>query len=199
MSAIHGAALPSVLAFESNYPMARTARSETVTVDLEIADRDLLVQLTGPGGEHLRELERALCVAVGVRGNQIILRGEAREVANAERGLAEVLEQLSRRCQQALRTEDVFARWGGEEFACLLRQTKLLAATQFAERLRKIIADTPFEIQGETGQQRIKITISLGVATLTSGRHETQAALLEEADQRLYRAKERGRNRVVSV
>lgn len=78
--------------------MARTARSdpETVTVDLEVTDRDALIRLTGPLGEHLRSFETEYGISVGMRGNRILLRGARENVAEAERGLAEVLDQLSR-------------------------------------------------------------------------------------------------------
>ncbi len=88
--------------------MARTARSEAdsdprgsdpdavVTVDLEVTDRDLLVALSGPNGEHLRALEAEFGVLAGVRGNKIILRGGSNGVAEAERGLLEILDQLAK-------------------------------------------------------------------------------------------------------
>lgn len=82
--------------------MARTARSrppadqETVTVDLEVADRDLLLRLTGPGGELLRTLESEWGVSAGVRGNQLLLRGPAEAVEHAERSATEILDQLAK-------------------------------------------------------------------------------------------------------
>jgi phosphate starvation-inducible PhoH-like protein len=69
---------------------------ETVTADLEVADRDLLLRLTGPNASHLRALEKEYGIAAGVRGNTILLRGSAGAVADAERGLAEVLAMLGR-------------------------------------------------------------------------------------------------------
>ncbi len=110
----------------------------------------------------------------------------------------QVLQQISRRCFSQLRTEDLFARWGGEEFVILLRQTLLVHATQFAERLRAYIADEPFDVRCDNGQQMLTVTVSLGVSMIEPKVHLTDEALLEETDQRLYRAKAAGRNRVVS-
>jgi len=69
---------------------------EVVTADLEVADRDLLVRLTGPNAKHLRTLEKEYGIAAGIRGNTILLRGAPGPVADAERGLAEVLAMLGR-------------------------------------------------------------------------------------------------------
>ncbi len=79
--------------------MARTARSDpapSITADLEVEDRDLLVELTGPEGVHLAAIQREYGVSVGVRGNRLILRGAPDEVAAAQRGLAQVLAQMAR-------------------------------------------------------------------------------------------------------
>jgi len=87
-----------VIALGEALSMARTARSEPpedVTVDLEVTDRDLLVQLTGPRREHLTAMEAAYGVTAGVRGNHVLLRGAASAVADARRALTEVLEQLA--------------------------------------------------------------------------------------------------------
>jgi len=82
--------------------MARTAGSESgndphgaVTVDLEVADRDLLVQLSGPNGQRLRALEAEFGILAGIRGNKIMLRGAPTAVGEAERGLLEILAQLA--------------------------------------------------------------------------------------------------------
>ena len=89
--------------------MARTARSqppqaeETITVDLEVADRDLLMRLTGPGGDLLRSLEEEWGVSVGVRGNQLTLRGAPDAVERAQWAASEVLGQLEKNPRLARR------------------------------------------------------------------------------------------------
>jgi diguanylate cyclase (GGDEF)-like protein len=105
-----------------------------------------------------------------------------------------VLKQAARAIAQRLRTEDMFARFGGEEFTVILRGVNLAGATRLAERLRTTVAALPMVAQGVN----IPVTMSLGCATLACTDVKTEAALLEVADRRLYRAKNLGRNRVVS-
>ena len=69
---------------------------EPITTDLEVADRELLIRLTGPNGSHLRALEKEYGISAGIRGNSILLRGGPDAVSEAERGLAEVLSMLQR-------------------------------------------------------------------------------------------------------
>jgi diguanylate cyclase (GGDEF)-like protein len=105
-----------------------------------------------------------------------------------------VLRQTARAVSQRLRTEDMFARFGGEEFAVILRGVNLSGAARLGERLRATVAALPTQSEGTP----IPVTISLGCATLSCCELKTEAALLAAADRRLYRAKHQGRNRVVS-
>ena len=93
-----------------------------------------------------------------------------------------------------LRAVDLVARYGGEEFVCLLPDIDAGAAVVIGEKLRKAVAD--LGIPHEYSQAAAYVTISLGVATMIPRREETSLALLEQADQNLYRAKEQGRNRL---
>jgi diguanylate cyclase (GGDEF)-like protein len=104
-----------------------------------------------------------------------------------------VLEAMARRLSGVVRREDVLARYGGEEFAILCRETDRDSAIAFAERLRSIVAFAPFI----AGNREIAITISVGLASLPSADYRDAEELLLAADRSLYRAKERGRNRVV--
>ncbi len=104
-----------------------------------------------------------------------------------------VLKQTARAISQRLRTEDTFARFGGEEFAVILRGVNLSGAARLGERLRATVAALPAVSHGHP----IPVTISLGCATLACSEQKTVAALLEVADRRLYLAKNSGRNRVV--
>jgi phosphate starvation-inducible PhoH-like protein len=69
---------------------------DETTADLEVSDRELLMRLTGPNASHLRAFEKEYGVAAGVRGNTILLRGPSAAIAEAERGLAEILSVLQR-------------------------------------------------------------------------------------------------------
>jgi diguanylate cyclase (GGDEF)-like protein len=96
----------------------------------------------------------------------------------------------------ALRSEDLFGRYGGEEFIVAFAETDLAGAIQAAERLRLAIADIRLEHEGETRS----ITASLGVASfgdLRGESGETIDSVINTADQALYNAKAAGRNRVL--
>lgn len=104
-----------------------------------------------------------------------------------------VLRELTRACHQGLRTEDMFARFGGEEFAVLLRGVPLSGAARAAERLRLAIAEQVF-----VGDPPLSVSVSIGCASITCVDDPTSAALIHIADQRLYEAKQAGRGRVVA-
>ncbi len=102
------------------------------------------------------------------------------------------LSRLSGRVNDAIRAEDVFARYGGEEFVVLLREAPEDKAFILAERLRRLIETTDFTFNG----QQIKVTVSIGVATLQDSDYPDTDAFVASADKHLYRAKQAGRNRV---
>jgi diguanylate cyclase (GGDEF)-like protein len=109
-----------------------------------------------------------------------------------------VLSQLGTIVGKASRTEDVFSRYGGEEFAVVLREIDSANAVRFAERTLKRIAQHDFAITDKEGQrQTIKLTISAGIATLNKNvRYATMDEFITAADKHLYIAKQAGRNRV---
>ncbi|OYY81654.1 MAG: hypothetical protein B7Y33_01345, partial [Hydrogenophilales bacterium 16-62-9] len=98
-----------------------------------------------------------------------------------------VLTQLAVSVSNTIRTIDLFARWGGEEFVVLLPGSDLNAGRVLAEKLRMALATQPFSDVGQ-------VTCSFGVAELAPG--DTADALIRKADHCLYRAKASGRNRV---
>ena len=105
------------------------------------------------------------------------------------------LRQLARTIKIFLREYDLVGRFGGEEFALLLPQTGEQDARRVAERMRTHIADMPIDVGGAAGSEIIRITVSIGVAALsTTGSQLTE--LLATADAALYRAKHAGRNQV---
>jgi len=103
----------------------------------------------------------------------------------------QVLEKVTARLRDKLRTVDIVGRYGGEEFSILLPESEPAGALEAGERLRRCIADELIE----TSQGILKVTISLGLTTLTDN-SKTLEELLKFADQALYQAKEAGRNRV---
>ncbi len=89
------------------------------------------------------------------------------------------------------RPYDVIARFGGEEFVCLLPQTAMKDAVMIAERmLSKVQA---LQIEHLDSELEQLVTVSLGVATMKANDAVTPQVLLEEADRQLYQAKESGR------
>jgi two-component system cell cycle response regulator len=107
----------------------------------------------------------------------------------------DVLKEFARRMQANVRGVDLACRMGGEEFVVVMPDTDVALAYSIAERLRQQIADRAFA--AAQGAVELKITVSIGVAA-TLGIADDASALLERADQALYRAKREGRNRVVA-
>ncbi|HUK61339.1 MAG TPA: PleD family two-component system response regulator [Stellaceae bacterium] len=106
-----------------------------------------------------------------------------------------VLRELTSRIARHVRTFDLFARYGGEEFVVVLPETDRRVAEGVAERLRMVVAETPFQVEGVA--DGLAVTISIGLA-VTADARETADSLLRRADEALYAAKAAGRNRVVS-
>ena len=104
-----------------------------------------------------------------------------------------VLRCISLIAKEVLRNMDIIARIGGEEFLILLPDTHLHGSALVAERLRKAMADYQFSYEG----LNIRVTISLGV-TEAIGDSQLEY-LLQVVDENLYKAKQRGRNRMVAI
>jgi diguanylate cyclase (GGDEF)-like protein len=102
----------------------------------------------------------------------------------------EVLVSFAAMLKDGLRATDIAARWGGEEFIILLPETKHDEALEVAERLRALAENASYA-------DGIKATISIGLAARTGMMERTEVLILR-ADEALYRAKNEGRNRVVS-
>lgn len=103
----------------------------------------------------------------------------------------QVLQIFAEACQEVIRSTDVMGRVGGEEFAMLLPDTPMKSAFNLAERLRARINKYPYL----AGDMLIDVTASLGVAECQPDDADFKA-LLQRADDALYRAKHAGRNQV---
>ncbi|HET8554274.1 MAG TPA: two-component regulator propeller domain-containing protein [Rhodanobacteraceae bacterium] len=101
-----------------------------------------------------------------------------------------VLATMVKHCRKQLRTNDIIGRYGGEEFAICLPETSLESAMALAERLRQDIAAT--EVVTPVGS--VRITVSIGVASLSPTSGDSLDILIARADKALYVAKEAGRN-----
>jgi diguanylate cyclase (GGDEF)-like protein len=106
----------------------------------------------------------------------------------------EVLRQIAELLADAVRSIDIVARFGGEEFVLILPQTGQQGARTFAERLCDRIAQNQFEAAG----RNMRLTVSIGCATFPSADIVSPEDFLARADEALYRAKSEGRNQVRS-
>src|SRR6202167_3634022 len=108
------------------------------------------------------------------------------------------LKEIAQRVDSQIRSMDTAARFGGDELAILLPEASRSEEHTLAERIREVIAAEPFAL---TDHIERSLTVSVGVAALSPGRHETDLKsladrLIADADAALYRAKALGRNRV---
>jgi two-component system cell cycle response regulator len=108
-----------------------------------------------------------------------------------------VLREVTRRLAAGVRPYDVVGRYGGEEFLIVFPGCNAANLVIGAERLRHCVANDPVE----TSAGRLSVTLSLGLASAEQGEKETldSETFLQTADQALYAAKARGRNRVESA
>ena len=111
----------------------------------------------------------------------------------------QVLKEIARTLNGMLRDYDVAGRFGGEEFSLLLPQTRAVDAFRIAERVRANIAALSVIAPGETGGERVQVTVSIGVAALDSGSRRELTQLMAAADAALYRAKASGRDQVQMI
>ena len=104
-----------------------------------------------------------------------------------------VLKHVSDLFKASIREQDGVARWGGEEFLFVLPDTEESNAVVLAEKVRETLATSPVDIQ----QKNVVITASFGVAQIDFEQGLDKALTL--ADKALYKAKEKGRNKVLSA
>ena len=100
-----------------------------------------------------------------------------------------VLQEVATRLRQRVRAADILGRWGGEEFLVICPETELAGAHELAETLRRAVAD-------EMGGQTHSVSISLGVSQHIPG--NAAEDLIRRTDERLYRAKDSGKNTVIA-
>ena len=104
------------------------------------------------------------------------------------------LREMTARIKGSIRKEELFARYGGEEFAIVLPETPLEGAIVLAERLCKVINQSPFQFE----EKIFNASISAGVTATSGEKGIVPIELIRRADEKLYQAKNEGRNRVCS-
>jgi two-component system cell cycle response regulator len=105
----------------------------------------------------------------------------------------QVLREVAAVIRETTRSEDLVARFGGEEFVVVLPFSVPDLATERAERIRVNLAERSIFAEGH----EIRVTASIGLAYAPAGRPRNEMALIMSADEALYRAKAEGRNCVV--
>jgi two-component system cell cycle response regulator len=105
-----------------------------------------------------------------------------------------VLRVVAAQVSRLIRAEDVFARYGGEEFVIVVRGIPNANVALFAERVRRSIEQLVIPL----GDMKLRATASFGAGSLEECSEKNADALIKLADDRLYKAKLGGRNRVAS-
>ncbi len=103
------------------------------------------------------------------------------------------LRDLATNIKHTIRKGDLIARYGGEEFTVVMPETPLEGGLKFAERLRQLVEDQPFRYEDTL----FHLTVSVGVASSDGENWTTSHELIRKADEKLYQAKQEGRNRVI--
>jgi two-component system cell cycle response regulator len=107
---------------------------------------------------------------------------------------SETIKLMGRIINEATRSSDIKARYGGDEYIIAMPETDPSASRIVAERIRKSIADQ--KVKGHLSDA-FQVTASVGVASYTPQKHKSYRDLIRDADLSLYVAKKTGRNRVV--
>lgn len=177
----------------------RKARLENAKLLLEVERLSVTDPLTGLRNRRgfMGEAQRGVDMAIRHRRplSVLMLDIDHFKRVNDTYGHAagdRVLAGIALICRSHLRTTDLLARFGGEEFCFLFPETTAKNGQLLADRLRASIAAATFETESEG----LSITVSIGISECT-GERDTLEKLLARSDEALYRAKNSGRNRVV--
>lgn len=171
---------------------------EALKLNQELAARDGLTGL--PNRRHMQEqmeLERQRCARHRRPLTLAQIDLDYFKRVNDTYGHAAgdlALRSFAKMAQTCIRSCDILARWGGEEFVIMLTDTDTKTALLILERLRRSIETMVIE---RNGQEALRITVSMGLAQHIPG--ESVEATLARADKALYQAKHAGRNRVVEA
>lgn len=176
--------------------LALVSRSQKL---LQLATRDPLTDLFSRGYvddrfavelSRARRYEKVLTIAV-IDADRFKLLNDT--YGHQAGDLA--LQRIGTLLHDTFRQSDTAGRYGGEEFVVILPETEMVAAQQKLESLRELVAATPISLPASG--ESVQVTISAGLATFPQD-GESTAELFALADDRMFQAKEEGRNRVVA-
>ncbi len=163
------------------------------------SERDALTGLANR--RHFQDVMRTRGAQQAFEGALLLVDIDHFKHVNDSHGHAagdEVLVEVARRLQEAVREEDLVVRWGGEEFLVFAPQLEASALQSFAERLLRAVAGTPVACQ----DTQLRVTASIGLAhfPITPHRHPVGwERAVNFVDMALYTAKSLGRNRAVGI
>lgn len=166
---------------------------------ISLATTDSLTGLMNRGWmavQYEKEFERAMRYSRPV--SLILLDLDDFKKINDTYGHAagdEVLRKVGACLSAQSRVHDLPGRYGGEEFAILLPETPQQGALVIAERIRRAISGQPTQFDTAT----IRVTASIGVASLEPGKDKSLKILMQRADEAVYSAKRRGKDQVVAA
>ena len=103
-----------------------------------------------------------------------------------------ILRQIASLLTASVRKNDIVARYGGEEFILILPEAGIEASSMIAERIRLSVESALFDV----GKAQSHVTVSLGISSFPVHQASSDGELIKMADQALYEAKRKGRNRV---
>jgi diguanylate cyclase (GGDEF)-like protein len=163
------------------------------------SERDALTGLANR--RHFQDVMRAHGAHEAFEGALLLIDIDHFKHINDRHGHAagdEVLVQVAQRLQEAVRENDLVARWGGEEFLVFAPRLGAEALAPLAERLLKAIGDTPVPVDGKA----LRVTASIGHARFPlppAQLAQTWEHAVNFVDMALYTAKSLGRNRAVGI
>jgi diguanylate cyclase (GGDEF)-like protein len=178
------AALEVSAAFARAYALEEAERESHLDALTGLPNRRYFDELLAIMGPRRREADSLAILMVDVDHFKRLNDRHGHAVGDV------VLRHVSGAIARSLRAEDTPVRYGGEEFAVILRRASAPQAAEVAERIRHAVA----ELEPATMAVDDPVTVSVGVAV--AGAEEVMATVIERADQALYRAKRRGRDRV---
>lgn len=179
-------------------------RLEASRVQLQAqSERDPLTNLANR--RHFQSVMTTLCGHGGFEGALLLVDIDHFKHVNDVQGHAagdQVLVEVARRLNDAVRSGDLVVRWGGEEFLILAPRAANEQAEQVAARVLRILGQTPITVGSGADAHAVQITASIGYARFPLPPYDAEVPweqAVNLADMALYTAKNQGRNRAVGI